>query len=233
MPSHPSHSSHLSTFRAPRWGAPVLPSSCCCWRSVTPWGLALSSRRLASKIFITQPGCIPPPMVIQKDDHQLRVGKGEPGCGLPAALSFKDVHHPCWGRGQAELGPCLPHGLAIRFFLQHSGEKGVHQPGEGGKLPPAARSGCGSPSTARATVASCAGPPCPRLVLRGRLHQEGAYKMLYAAGAVSVSLDSPVLTPMATTGARTSLCVLGRSPFAGALSGRRWPLPSVLRWWML
>jgi hypothetical protein len=44
-------------------------------------------------------------------------GKGEPGCGLPVALSFKDVHHLCWGRGQAELGPCLPHGLATRFFL--------------------------------------------------------------------------------------------------------------------
>jgi hypothetical protein len=42
----------------------------------------------------------------------LVVGKGEPGCGLPAAFSFKDVHHLCWGQGQAELGPCLPHGLA-------------------------------------------------------------------------------------------------------------------------
>jgi hypothetical protein len=32
------------------------------------------------------------------------------------------------------LGPCLPHGLAARFFLQHSGEKGVRQPCEGGEL---------------------------------------------------------------------------------------------------
>jgi hypothetical protein len=32
------------------------------------------------------------------------------------------------------LGPCLPHGLAARFFVQHSGEKGVRQPCEGGKL---------------------------------------------------------------------------------------------------
>jgi hypothetical protein len=52
----------------------------------------------------------------------------------PPALSFKDVHHPRWGGKRAELGSCLPHGLATRFFLQHSGEKGVHQPCGGGEL---------------------------------------------------------------------------------------------------
>jgi hypothetical protein len=55
----------------------------------------------------------------------LVVERSEPGCGLPPFLSFKDVHHPCWGGGQAELELCLPRGLAVRFFLQHSGEKGV------------------------------------------------------------------------------------------------------------
>jgi hypothetical protein len=58
----------------------------------------------------------------------LVVERSEPGCGLPPALSFKDVHHPRWGGGRAELGSCLLHGLAARFLLQHSGEKGVHQP---------------------------------------------------------------------------------------------------------
>jgi hypothetical protein len=71
----------------------------------------------------------------------LVVGKSEPGRGLSLALSFKDVHHPCWGGGQAGLVSCLPHGLATRFFLQHSGEKGVHQPYGGGELPPTAWSG--------------------------------------------------------------------------------------------
>jgi hypothetical protein len=159
------------------------------------------------------------------------VGKVEPGCGLPAALSFKDVHDPCWGQGQVELGPCLLHRLPTRFFLQHSGEKGVHQPGGGGELPPAARSGCGSPPTARATVVPCAGPPCPQLVLCRRPHR-GAYKTSYAAGAVFASLDGPVLTPAETTGARTSLCVLGQPSLAGAALGHRWPLSSVLRWWL-
>jgi hypothetical protein len=64
----------------------------------------------------------------------LVVERSEPGCGLPPTLSFKDVHHPCWGGGRAELGSCPPHGLAARFFLQHSGEKGVRQPCEGGEL---------------------------------------------------------------------------------------------------
>jgi hypothetical protein len=64
----------------------------------------------------------------------LVVERSEPGCGLPPALSFKDVHHPRWGGRQAELGSCLPHGLATRFFLQHSGEKGIHQPCGGGEL---------------------------------------------------------------------------------------------------
>jgi hypothetical protein len=35
----------------------------------------------------------------------LVVGRSKPGCGLCPALSFKDVHHPSWGGGRAELGP--------------------------------------------------------------------------------------------------------------------------------
>jgi hypothetical protein len=62
------------------------------------------------------------------------VGRSKPGCGLPPALSFKDVHHPRWGGGRAKSGLRLLHGLAACFFLQHSGEKGVCQPCEGGEL---------------------------------------------------------------------------------------------------
>jgi hypothetical protein len=134
------------------------------------------------------------------------------------------------GGGQAELRSCLLHGLATRFFLQHLGEKGVYQPYGGGKLPPAACSVCGCPSTARATVAPCAGRPCPRPFPRRRLHR-GSYKTSYVAGAVFAFLDGLALTPVARTGVRTSLCALGRPPFAGATLVRRWPLSSVLRWW--
>jgi hypothetical protein len=64
------------------------------------------------------------------------VGKRRPGCGPPPALSFKDVHHPCWGGGWAELGLYLPYGPASRFFLQHSREKGILQPCGGDVLQP-------------------------------------------------------------------------------------------------
>jgi hypothetical protein len=42
----------------------ILSSSCCCWRSTTSWRLALFCHRSASRIFIMQPGCNLPPMVI-------------------------------------------------------------------------------------------------------------------------------------------------------------------------
>jgi hypothetical protein len=48
----------------------VLPFSWCCWRSTTSWGLAPVSHRSASRIFITQPGCSPPPVVTEDDDRQ-------------------------------------------------------------------------------------------------------------------------------------------------------------------
>jgi hypothetical protein len=57
----------------------------------------------------------------------LVVGKSEPGCGLSIALSFKDVHHPCWGGGRAELGPASVW-AAARSFPQCLGEKGVRRP---------------------------------------------------------------------------------------------------------
>jgi hypothetical protein len=47
------------------WGVtPILSSSCCCWRTATSRGLTLFCHRLASKIFIMQPDCNLPPVVI-------------------------------------------------------------------------------------------------------------------------------------------------------------------------
>jgi hypothetical protein len=56
------YASCLSTFRAPGWGTPaILPS--CRWRNATLWELVPFSHRSASRIFITQPSCTPPPAV--------------------------------------------------------------------------------------------------------------------------------------------------------------------------
>jgi hypothetical protein len=105
MPPHSPHALRPSTFRSPGWGAPALPSSCCCWRSVTSRWLAPFSHRSTSRIFIMQPNCIPSPMVIQDDDHQFDGGRSKPGCGLCPALSLKDLHHPCSGGGRGKSGP--------------------------------------------------------------------------------------------------------------------------------
>jgi hypothetical protein len=96
-------------------------------------------------------------------------------------------------------------------------------------LPPTVWLGRGCPSTARATVAPCVGPPHPWL-LRAGGRTEGRYKTSYAAGAATAFLDGLVLTPAVRTGARTSSRALGRPPFAGTALVRRWPLSSALRW---
>jgi hypothetical protein len=51
------------------------------------------------------------------------VGRSEPGCGLRPALSFKDLHHPCWGGGRAEPELYLPHGSVGHLLLQPSRER--------------------------------------------------------------------------------------------------------------
>jgi hypothetical protein len=60
-------------------------------------------------------------------------------------------------------------------------------------LPPAVWSGCGCPSTARATVAPCAGLPHPWIPLPAG-HTGGPYKTSYAAAVAF--LDGLVLTPV-------------------------------------
>jgi hypothetical protein len=105
MSSHSPHASRPSTFRAPGWGAPMLPSSCCCWRSTISRGLAPFSHRSASRIFVMQPDCIPSPMVIQDDDHQF--GGGEKQAGL-------------WPLPRPQLQGCSSSGL---------GRRGAHRVG--------------------------------------------------------------------------------------------------------
>jgi hypothetical protein len=49
------------------------------------------------------------------------VGRSEPGCGLRPSLSFKDVHHQCWGGGAPSWGPS-PHGQRPAPSLSDRGE---------------------------------------------------------------------------------------------------------------
>jgi hypothetical protein len=105
MPSHFSHSPCPSTFRALRWGAPTLPSFCCCLRSATPWGLALFIHRSASRIFIMQPSCSPSPMVIRRDDHQPCLGEKQAGLRPLPRPQLQGCSSSGLGGGRTELGP--------------------------------------------------------------------------------------------------------------------------------
>jgi hypothetical protein len=59
------------------------------------------------------------------------VGRSKPGCGLCPALSFKDLHHPCWGGGRAEPELYLLYGPAGHLFLQHPEERALTGLAEG------------------------------------------------------------------------------------------------------
>jgi hypothetical protein len=208
-----------------------LPSSCCCWRSATSWGLALSSHRSASRIFIMQPGCSPPPVVTQDDDHQPCGGEERAGpwplpCpqlqGCSSSVLGRRASRVAVGSSAWAGDPLFPpalggegRSLALRRRRTATcclvgGWLSVHRTGDG--------------RATRRSATSTALPAPPVAPGGGAQH-------VVRRRAVSASLDGLVLTPVARTGVRTSLCALGRPPFAGAASARRWPLSSVLRWW--
>jgi hypothetical protein len=129
MSSRSPYASRLPTFRAPGWGTlAVLPP--CRWRNATSRKLVPFSHRLASRIFISQPGRIPSPVVTQDGDHQLLGGEKQAGLRPLPSLSFKDVHHQCWGGECAELESVSARATA-RSFPQRSGGRAFAVRGAG------------------------------------------------------------------------------------------------------
>jgi hypothetical protein len=97
------YASRLSTFQAPGWGIPAvfLPHR---WRNATLWELVPFSHRSASRIFIMQPGCTPPPAVTQDGDLQLDGGGKRAGL-RPLPLSQpQGFSSPGLGRGVCRVG---------------------------------------------------------------------------------------------------------------------------------
>jgi hypothetical protein len=141
MPLHSPHALCPSSFRAPGWGAPVLLSSCSCWRSATLRRLAPFSHRLASRIFIRQPGCIPSPMVTQDGDHQFDGGEAQAGLRPLPRPQLQGSSSSICGGGRAETGFHLPHGPAGHLLLQHSGERALTGLAEGADFGNAGPSG--------------------------------------------------------------------------------------------
>jgi hypothetical protein len=139
------------------------------------------------------------------------VGRSKPGCGLCPALSFKDLHHPCWGGGRAEPGFYLPQGPAGRLFLQHSGERALTGHAEAAKFDNAGPVGGkrrqlqrawldgSAGSVAASDAASCRSIRAWLSVRRKggccAMRTGGSSKTSHAARATFVFLDCLILTP--------------------------------------
>jgi hypothetical protein len=151
------------------------------------------------------------------------VGRSKPGCGLCPALSFKDLHHPCWGGGRAEPELYLPYGPAGHLLLQHSGERALTGLVEGwtlttqGRLATSVVSSSTPGSLAQLALAQLPVPPptagrsvtiCPPSGRLLRRTQRGTAKTSRAARAAFVLLGCPALAPArrlrAEVGARPS-----------------------------
>jgi hypothetical protein len=123
MSSRSPYASRLSTFRAPGWGTlAVLPP--CRWRNATSRKLVPFSHRSASRIFISQPGRIPSPVVTQDGDHQLLGGEKQAGLRPLPLPQLQVCSLSVLGRGvrrvgvglRAGSGPLLPSAIGGRAF---------------------------------------------------------------------------------------------------------------------
>jgi hypothetical protein len=129
----------------------------------------------------------------------LMVGESEPGCDLGPTLSFKDVHHPCWGGGRAEPELYLPRRLVGHPVPRRSRERVLAGPAGGldfdnagpvdGRRHQPQRVGLvglalGAPSRRKVAAAPCAREDRPRChALLGRRSCFGAIPPLHRYGA--------------------------------------------------
>jgi hypothetical protein len=141
----------------------------------------------------------------------LMVGRSKPGHGLCPALSFKDLHHPCWGGGRAEpeLPPARVRGPPSPSAFR--GE-GAHRPSGRGRL---RQRGADRPQTLSAPACPvrwlswlwrsfrCHLPPLGRVRLSARrtgsccaARTGGPPKTSRAARAAFVFLGCPALAPV-------------------------------------
>jgi hypothetical protein len=141
-PSEPPNGGHLQSFRLVVGGTQLRGS----WylsaivrlQGFSSRGPAGSPRRWSPETVTTSPW----------------MGRSKSGYDLGPALSFKDVHHPCWGGERGEPGLYLPHGSAGHLLFQLLVVETILQLCGGGVLQPcrgrrtvAAQLGCNIPSS--------------------------------------------------------------------------------------
>jgi hypothetical protein len=144
------------------------------------------------------------------------VGRSEPGYGLYPALSFKDLHRPCWGGGRAEPELYLPHGFVGHPLLQHSGERALTGLTEGADSDNAGLVGRERRQLQRAGLAgsvgsgSAPGAPSRRMSGRRDARTRGPPKTSRAARAAFVFLGCPAFAPVRCLCAEVSARLSGR-----------------------
>jgi hypothetical protein len=163
------------------------------------------------------------------------VGRSEPGCDLGPALSFKDLHHPSWGGGQAEPELYLPRGFVGHLLPQHSRERALTGLAGGtdfdnagpvdGERRQLQRVGlAGSAGSGSALGAPSRRKSCCRAARTG-----GPPKTSRAARAAFVFWGCPAFAPVRRLYAEVGAPLVREDPSGDLPVGRRLP-PSVLRW---
>jgi hypothetical protein len=159
----------------------------------------------ASRIFIMQPGCSPPPVVIQKDDYQPCGGEKQAGLQPPSCPQLQGCSSSLLGWEASRVGACLPHGSVTCFFLQHSGEKAFTDLAEKANFGYAGPVGCKRCQLPRAWLPGSDGPGAASDVASCRL--VGAWLSVHRTGdgrAVRGSATSTAsLAPLAILGGHT------------------------------
>jgi hypothetical protein len=166
------------------------------------------------------------------------VGRSKPGCDLGPALSFKDLHHPCWGRGRAEPGLYLPCGFVGQPLPQHSRERALAGLAGGSDSDNAGPIGGERRQLQRVGLAGSAGsgsaPGAPSRRKGGcrATRTGGPPKTSRAARAAFVFWGCPAFAPVRRLCAEVGAPLVREDPSRDLPVGRRL-LSSVLRWWWL
>jgi hypothetical protein len=163
------------------------------------------------------------------------VGRSELGCDLDPALSFKDLHHPGWGGGQAEPELYLPRGFVGHLLPQHSRERALTSLAGGTDFDNAGLVGGERRQLQRIGLAgsagsgSASGSPSHRKSGCRAARTGGPPKTSRAARAAFVFWGCPAFAPVRRLCVEVSAPLIREDPCGDLPVGRRLP-SSVLRW---
>jgi hypothetical protein len=139
------------------------------------------------------------------------VGRSKPGCSLCPALSFKDLHHPCWGGGRGEPGPAFT--WAGVPPLPPASGGGNHPPALWRRHPPAMRgkANCCFLAWVQHSVLCPGGCGRPhQKVSQHVVRREGGTRVLRRSRSRSCSEDGSEDLPVRFGAASARWCGVGR-----------------------